>query len=174
MTRASAERRGQESTPPLLLWSLLRHSLLRGRETGIQRSGRGKRSMGDPNVGSSVCWWYLKAEGWPCSGCTWRGGLGPESQAIQDCQSESGGARGSARNLKNSRGGRNPGMLALQGDCTPHHSSQQSPQQAARPREEVCPPSTIALDGLPHRNSRAATGVSHSAQGMATRGTDTS
>lgn len=65
-------------------------------------------------------------------------------------------------------------MLALQGDCTPHHSSQQSPQQAARPREEVCPPSTIALDGLPHGNSRAATGVSHSAQGMATRGTDTS
>lgn len=66
--------------------------------------------MGDPNVGSSACWWYLKAEGWPRSECTqdileeeiW--GL-PEQSGVASL--ESGGARGSARSLKNSRGGRN-------------------------------------------------------------------
>lgn len=93
------------------------------------------------------------------SGCTRSGDLGPEPRAIWGCQSESGGARGSARSLKNSRGGRNPGALALQGDCTPPHNSQQSPQLAAHPSEEVGPPDTVALDSLPHGNSRAATEV---------------
>lgn len=44
--------------------------------------------MGDPNVGSSACWWYLKAEGWARSECTWDvleeeiWGLSPEQSGV--------------------------------------------------------------------------------------------